>query len=477
MSKYLYGASVQGIQGFIFETNELKSIIGASEIIESISKSISKDYGKNIVVNAAGNIKLIFNEEEKSQLEELVKNFTKEVRQGAFGITISQAVVVFEEGELKDSFNILEKRLMEARNQLEVPLDMSINLIELASKTAKPIVDDKKDKATLQKEKAYEDAYKNNKEFSQIGKLKNSKSKIAIIHADGNGLGAMIASMAKDLKSDEEVREMYKTFSSQLKEATDSAIDEAEKAVEKLKLRRVIVGGDDLTVICDANSALEFTYEYLYHFEKKTKEIFKNDGLTACAGIAYCNHKYPFHYAVNLAESLCKESKKHSKKLNEDLAPSSLMFHNIQSSSFTDYEDYIESELTLRPNEHEEIYLNYGPYFIEKQDEYAMAKDFIYLAEALKVKGSPMSRLRDWLSILGQGFDMAQNRLFRINEMMDLRDDVYKKSSLVNALRAFNDDIELTKLTYRRGDNKLYSPIYDVDKYLSVTDGGDRDEV
>ncbi|HIP44864.1 MAG TPA: hypothetical protein EYG93_05995 [Sulfurospirillum arcachonense] len=61
--------------------------------------------------------------------------------------------------------------------------------------------------------------------------------------------------------------------------------------------------------------------------------------------------------------------------------------------------------------------------------------------------------------------------------MMDLRDDVYKKSSLVNALRAFNDDIELTKLTYRRGDNKLYSPIYDVDKYLSVTDGGDRDEV
>ena len=477
MAKYLYGASVQGIQGFIFETNELKSIIGASEIIENINKVIANNYEKHIVVNAAGNIKLIFKKKKKSKLEALVKNFTKEIRQCAFGITISQSVVTFNEGELKGSFNLLEKKLMEARNQLEVPLDMSINLIDLASKTAKPIVEDKKDKATLQKEKAYEDAYKDNKEFAQIGKLKNSKNKIAIIHADGNGLGAMIASMAKDASNDDEVATMYREFSDNLKEATQSAIEEAEKSVEKLKLRRVIVGGDDLTVICDANSALEFTYEYLYHFEKKTKEIFKNNGLTACAGISYCNHKYPFHYAVNLAESLCKESKKHSKKLNEDLAPSSLMFHNIQSSSFTDYEDYIDSELTLRPNEHEEIYLNYGPYFIEKQDEYAMARDFIYLSEALRVKGSPMSRLRDWLSILGEDFSMAKNRLIRIDEMMDLRDDVYKKSSLVNALRAFNNDMKLTELTYRRGDKKLYSPIHDVDKYLSVTDGGDRDEV
>ena len=34
MSKYLYGASVQGIQGFIFETNKLKEIVGASDLVE-----------------------------------------------------------------------------------------------------------------------------------------------------------------------------------------------------------------------------------------------------------------------------------------------------------------------------------------------------------------------------------------------------------------------------------------------------------
>jgi len=39
---YLYGASVQGIQSFIFETNELKNIVGASEIIEKICTSLFK---------------------------------------------------------------------------------------------------------------------------------------------------------------------------------------------------------------------------------------------------------------------------------------------------------------------------------------------------------------------------------------------------------------------------------------------------
>ena len=36
MAKYLYGAAVQGIQGFIFQTNKLRDIVGASELVERI---------------------------------------------------------------------------------------------------------------------------------------------------------------------------------------------------------------------------------------------------------------------------------------------------------------------------------------------------------------------------------------------------------------------------------------------------------
>ena len=37
---YLYGASVQGIQNFIFQTNELKDIVGASELVAQIERRI-----------------------------------------------------------------------------------------------------------------------------------------------------------------------------------------------------------------------------------------------------------------------------------------------------------------------------------------------------------------------------------------------------------------------------------------------------
>lgn len=35
--RYLYGASVQGIQSFIFATNRLREIVGASDLVEEIA--------------------------------------------------------------------------------------------------------------------------------------------------------------------------------------------------------------------------------------------------------------------------------------------------------------------------------------------------------------------------------------------------------------------------------------------------------
>ena len=43
MEKYLYGAAVQGIQNFIFQTNELKDIVGASELVEDICTNLFQE--------------------------------------------------------------------------------------------------------------------------------------------------------------------------------------------------------------------------------------------------------------------------------------------------------------------------------------------------------------------------------------------------------------------------------------------------
>ena len=53
MAQYLYGASIQGIQEYIFTTNDLQEIIGASEIIDSLGQKFQdkkKDDGERFAV-------------------------------------------------------------------------------------------------------------------------------------------------------------------------------------------------------------------------------------------------------------------------------------------------------------------------------------------------------------------------------------------------------------------------------------------
>lgn len=95
-TEYLYGAAVQGIQSFIFQTNELKDIVGASELVEQICKTDFEEFAKNgeIILHAAGNIKCIFKDE--NECKNAVLNFPEKVMEKAPGITISQAVVAMK---------------------------------------------------------------------------------------------------------------------------------------------------------------------------------------------------------------------------------------------------------------------------------------------------------------------------------------------------------------------------------------------
>ena len=84
---YLYGASIQGIQSFIFQTNRLKEIVGASELIEQICTTELTKFCKNnlgivlsnddFIIRAAGNIKYLFTSDK--DCEKVVKFFPKHI--------------------------------------------------------------------------------------------------------------------------------------------------------------------------------------------------------------------------------------------------------------------------------------------------------------------------------------------------------------------------------------------------------------
>ena len=344
MSKYLYGASVQGIQEFIFATNRLKEIVGASELLKQIAKEFAKYDADEILVDAAGNIKAIFNSKERCQ--KVVLEFSKEIEQKAYGITISQAVVAFDGKYTQKDINTLEQKLKIQRNKPSIPLDMSLNITRLNPSTAKPLVNKNSDRATLQKLEAYA-SIEQDEEFRELKYISNSKNKLAIIHIDGNALGEVVRNLKTPLS----------LFSKNLQSAT---IEAFTKAKRDKQVREIILGGDDVTVISNANDALTFTKEFLEYFEQEThKQI--GSKLSACAGIAFTNEKYPFHYGVSLAEALCDVAKDHSNRKS-----SALMFHNIQSSNFQTWDKFVQDELTIQ-NDKETIGADFGAYYLRER--------------------------------------------------------------------------------------------------------------
>jgi hypothetical protein len=432
--------------------------------VKSIEKLFTDNFqADQILLNAAGNIKAIFND--KESCEKAVLDFPKMVMQKAYGITISQAVVNLENEYTQDDINKLESKLKIQRIKPSISLDMSINIMKLNPSTAKPLINKESDKATLQKIEAYKVFIEENprlKEFQNISDFSNTKNKIAVIHIDGNGLGQLIPKLKRECNLE------LSEFSVKLDNATKKAFEDARD--DTMSIRDIILGGDDVTVVCNANDALDFTKNFLNYFEIETKKQIGKK-LTACAGIAFTNEKYPFHYAVSLAEALCGATKKHAKAINKDLAPSSLMFHNIQSSNFQTWDKFIKDELTINsPKENKEIQTikcDFGPYYLGEPNQPHINKLQIS-CEAYRCDGSPISRLRNWMSELYKSDTNASNLLDRINEVTEQsgkwRCDIMEKNleNLYDGLS--NGDLIVQK------DKCGKTPIYDILQILSTTD-------
>lgn len=502
MAKYLYGAAVQGIQEFIFQTNKLQEIVGASELVEEICTNFFKDevgnnfQEDNLILGAAGNIKYVF--ENRESCQELVRTFPKRVMEMAPGITISQAVVEIKEGQ--DNHQLLENRLRTQRNRaISISEGIGLMVTETTRKTGgigvayhKPKYRDKEEVIDLAQEMKIRASEKANKKLLEklIGKQEKliekfpfemddiakegEKSWIAVVHADGNNLGQKIISMVQSAGQEKSFH-LMKNFSKTLGEITVAAArnafekviptearDKEDKDKFRIPFRPVVLGGDDLTAIMRADLALDYTECFLAEFERLSKEHFQKfgaenqlienpfiDGLTACAGIAYIKKSYPFHYGVTLAESLCAEAKKTSKSINKDHSPSSIMFHRVHASFVEEYEDIIDAELKAKDN----IRFNFGPYFINPQSNYSTVQELKQRIKNINRKTAPRSGIRNWLGELKRDTDAAEQLRKRL---IDIKDNYQDKDLL-------NDPFSIRKVKEDGVEKDLrFTPFFDV---------------
>lgn len=473
---YLYGFNINSIQPYIFQTGKLKEIIGGSELVEQICKDqfielLGERFEENnLIQSAAGRVRYLF--EDKESCQSFVRDFPMQVIKRLPGAAFTQALVTVK-GNLDycDLWN-LEKRLDTQRNRTFPSLAPDWMIVARAPRTGGPLFQetnaagggkDLLDQEQWAKIKTTRNILKKPDEKSLFSKFidkgsipksafatefedllpagDKKKGWLAVVHADGNSLGRLIQNLSLQFsknKSDQ-LAQFLRRFSVTLDEATCKAVTKAfEKVVrpvyeyegEKsskalLALRPIILGGDDLTLIIRGNLALDFTAAYLKSFEDQTKLLFGpladefeleelRAGMTACAGISFVKFNYPFHYAVELSESLCKYSKGISKKLSDPSIPSCLAFHKVQSSFVGDYQELIDGPLSVPK---EKVQFNNGPYFLHETVGYHTVDQLQQWIKAINRQDAPKSRLREWLTELKINPNSADQLMKRIHQL------------------------------------------------------------
>ena len=170
------------------------------------------------------------------------------------------------------------------------------------------------------------------------------QSYMAVVHADGNGMGNLLKNAVKDAEDDTEFLHNIRAFSASVASLSKNAYENTllhfrdllplKGLIEKdniFPLRPIVYGGDDLTFVCDGRVGLHLTQHYLQEFTKEKINIGNEDiQIDACAGVAIVHTKFPIAQAYHFAEELCGLAKTHRRDEN-NLEGSWLDFHIIQA--------------------------------------------------------------------------------------------------------------------------------------------------
>lgn len=191
-------------------------------------------------------------------------------------------------------------------------------------------------------------------EYNQPDDSQKKLSWISVVHADGNGLGQIFLDFKNYATDNRSYIDNYRNFSIGLDICTENAFLAALETLPEAKsgilpIVPLILGGDDLTVLCEGRSSLEFTHKFLQAFEAQTEQSIAELGdhqtivrdiahktygvgrLSACAGVAVIKSHFPFSVAYTLAEDLIKSAKQVKKLV--PVPCSALDFHILYDTS------------------------------------------------------------------------------------------------------------------------------------------------
>ncbi|WP_095499165.1 Cas10/Cmr2 second palm domain-containing protein [Paraferrimonas haliotis] len=334
---------------------------------------------------------------------------------------------------------------------------------------------------------------------------KDAIKDMALIHIDGNGLGKILMKLREELPSDDV--NLYQTgfrlFSEALGAATITAAKSAtQKLYEQvltegydakdtvtLPMRPVVLGGDDLTLFCRADLALDYANHFNHAFKQASKEELKvffdkkylstdslSDYLTASGGILFHKASHPFMHSHHLVEALCDKAKTITKAAvegSDKVGPDAIAIYRVSNATQSNLADILTQAQT-HTTEKGDIVMAQCAYFTYQSDKQnPMHSSHLQNLKALvklsnnKKAPIPMTRWRQMATELSlANFAEAQRLFFRGR---DLCKDATLLRQLDDCLIALNPQ-QQAEWYWSEGDN-MHTFINDlliVDHYQHV---------
>jgi hypothetical protein len=236
------------------------------------------------------------------------------------------------------------------------------------------------------------------------------ESHIAVVHADGNGMGKLLDKVIdKESQDDDEFLHNLRAFSASTTALSHKALEKTllhfktflplKKSLNNsddiFPLRPIVFGGDDLTFVCDGRVGLHLAAFYLKQFANgKIKVCGGEKSVDACAGVAIVHTKFPFARAYGFADDLCGKTKLYRRyEANLKGKGSWLDFQIIQEGATSSITDLRETQYHTGEGQT----LHQRPYEVP-----TAWNDFTELFQKVKTEW-PRSRAKGLFQVLSQG--------------------------------------------------------------------------
>ncbi len=432
---------IGGIQEYIFGSNRLRENIGASYVVKVASTTwveATQPQG-DIIFTGGGKACLIFPSRDGAKA--WTHAYTKKVLQDAPGLRVSvgHSQPFDADGSATTLADALTQAQTHARQSAShyapfsptlglgvtvpcrstslvaniqarelnkdyiIPDDLQVSDYPISSEIAAKIRNGSRPKKS-DNDAASTDLYKNMdklgevsqhyripRDFDDFGRVTGSYSYLAVVHADGNGIGALFAKLHQAGLTNHDYRATYGALSELVNtlgaHAMNATVEYATKLLKDrgfldvvtyldrearterpfFPLRPLVYGGDDMTFVCDARLAFALTPYLLQQFEQQSQLLLADfvkrhrvpdlpTKFTACAGVTIFKTHYPFARAYAMCEDLCQSAKNFSAEIANktvsafdwQIAPSGRVY-DLDTLRRHEYHSNTPESLTIRP--------------------------------------------------------------------------------------------------------------------------------